>query len=49
MESLLDGVFYGYNFTELIWDLNLEKQAVVVDAKPIHPKLIKFVEGEPFL
>ncbi len=49
METLLDGIFYGYNFTELVWDVNLQGQAVIVDARPIHPKLIKFVEGEPLL
>ena len=49
METLLDGIFYGYNFTELIWDVNLQGQAVIVDAKSIHPKLIKFIEGIPYL
>lgn len=49
MESMLEGIFYGYSFTELIWDVNLQGQAVIIDAKPIHPKLIKFIGGEPYL
>ena len=49
METLLDGIFYGYSFAELIWDLDLDNMSVIVDVKPIHPKLIRFYQGEPLL
>jgi phage gp29-like protein len=49
METLLDGIFYGYSFAELIWDLDLNNMFVIVDVKPIHPKLIQFSQGETFL
>jgi phage gp29-like protein len=49
METLLDGIFYGYSFAELIWDLDQDNKSVIVDVKPIHPKLIRFYRGETFL
>ncbi len=49
METLLDGIFYGYSFAELIWNLNSNNMFVIVDVKPIHPKLIRFYQGEALL
>jgi phage gp29-like protein len=49
METLLDGIFYGYSFAELIWDLDQDNMLAIVDIKPIHPKLIRFYQGESFL